>query len=39
MLRLDDAMPAFYNLAPSSGEFMDNREFPEVETDYPNREN
>ena len=36
ILGLDDAMPTVYNLAPSSGEFMDDREFPEVEPDYPN---
>lgn len=35
-LGLDDAMPTVYNLAPSSGVFMDDREFPEVEPDYPN---
>ncbi|WP_167519806.1 recombinase family protein [Enterobacter cancerogenus] len=38
ILGLDDAMPTVYNLAPSSGEFMDDREFPEVEPDYPNEE-
>lgn len=36
ILGLDDAMPTVYNLAPSSGVFMDDREFPEVEPDYPN---